>query len=34
MASRGKLETDFLEKNIFSQLDRLVNQLKDIEECK
>lgn len=34
MASRGKNETDFLEKNIFSQLDRLVNQLKDIEECK
>lgn len=34
MASRGKTETDFLEKNIFSQLDRLINQLKDIEECK
>ena len=34
MASRGKSETEILEKNLFSQLDRLIDQLKDIEQCK
>ena len=34
MASRGKNETQQLEKNLFTQLDRLINQLKDIEEAK
>jgi hypothetical protein len=34
MASRGKSETDQLEKNLFNQLDRLINQLKDIEDNK
>ena len=34
MASRGKNETEQLEKNLFNQLDRLINQLKDIEENK
>lgn len=34
MASRGKNETDILEKNLFSQLDRLMDQLRDIEEAK
>lgn len=32
MSSRGKTETDQLQKNLFSQLDRLINQLKDIED--
>ena len=31
MSSRGKNETDILHQN---QLDRLIDQLKDIEECK
>ena len=34
MASRGKNETEILEKNLFSQLDRLMDQLRDIEEAK
>jgi hypothetical protein len=34
MASRGKSETEMLEKNLFSQLDRLIDQLKDLEEAK
>lgn len=34
MASRGKTETNILEKNLFNQLDRLIDQLKDIEENK
>ncbi|RNA28794.1 hypothetical protein BpHYR1_007028 [Brachionus plicatilis] len=34
MASRGKTETEILEKNLYSQLDRLIDQLKDIEESK
>ena len=34
MASRGKQETEQLEKNLFNHLDRLINQLKDIEENK
>ena len=34
MSSRGKTETDQLQKNLFSQLDRLINQLKDIEDSK
>ena len=34
MTSRGKSETEILEKNLFSQLDRLIDQLKDIEEAK
>lgn len=34
MASRGKNETEILEKNLFSQLDRLLDQLKDIEQAK
>ena len=34
MASRGKNETDILHKNLLGQLDRLIDQLKDIEECK
>ena len=34
MASRGKMETNQLEKNLFGQLDRLINQLKDIEDNK
>lgn len=34
MASRGKNETELLAKNLYSQLDRLIDQLKDIEQCK
>ena len=34
MASRGKNETDLLKKNIEDQLDRLVIQLADLEECR
>ncbi len=34
MASRGQNETNLLEQNLLSQLDRLIDQLKDIEECK
>lgn len=34
MASRGKTETEILEKNLYSQLDRLIDQLKDIEDSK
>lgn len=34
MASRGKVETDKLKQNLFDQLDRLMDQLKDIEESK
>lgn len=34
MASRGKTETEILEKNLYSQLDRLIDQLKDIDESR
>lgn len=34
MASRGKTETEKLQQNLEEQLDRLVNQLSDLEECK
>eukprot|EP00112_Aurelia_sp_Birch-Aquarium-sp1_P007881 Seg186.5 transcript_id=Seg186.5/GoldUCD/mRNA.D3Y31 product="Protein LZIC" protein_id=Seg186.5/GoldUCD/D3Y31 len=34
MASRGKSETDKLKHNLEEQLDRLVAQLSDLEECK
>ena len=34
MASRGKLETNLLQKNLYDQLDRLIDQLKDIEQSK
>lgn len=34
MASRGKTETEILLKNLYSQLDRLIDQLKDIEDNK
>ncbi len=34
MSSRGKNETDILHQNLQNQLDRLIDQLKDIEECK
>lgn len=32
MGSHGKLETEKLKKNLEAQLDRLVQQLEDIEE--
>jgi len=34
MASRGKSETEKLKHNLEEQLDRLLNQLKDLEECR
>lgn len=34
MASRGQSETDKLKCNLLEQLDRLVQQLADLEECK
>jgi hypothetical protein len=34
MASRGKNENEILEKNLYSQLDRLIDQLKDIDQAK
>ncbi|XP_033097837.1 protein LZIC-like [Anneissia japonica] len=34
MASRGKTETDRLQQNLEEQLDRLMAQLQDLEECK
>jgi hypothetical protein len=34
MASRGSKETDKLQKNLEDQLDRLMVQLKDLEELK
>ncbi|XP_012270994.1 protein LZIC [Orussus abietinus] len=34
MASRGKVETEKLRKNLEEQLDRLVEQLEDLEECR
>jgi hypothetical protein len=34
MASRGKSETETLKKNLSSQLERLLDQLKDLEEYK
>ena len=34
MGSRGKSETEKLQQNLEDQLDRLVNQLSDLEECK
>ncbi|XP_013384806.1 protein LZIC-like [Lingula anatina] len=34
MASRGKAETTKLKQNLEEQLDRLIQQLKDLEECK
>ncbi|XP_046395912.1 protein LZIC-like [Ischnura elegans] len=33
MASRGKAETEKLKQNLEDQLDRLVNQLSDLEAC-
>ena len=32
--SRGKEENDLLKQNIEDQLDRLVSQLADLEECR
>lgn len=34
MTSSGKLETAKLKENLENQLDRLVQQLNDLEECK
>jgi hypothetical protein len=34
MASRGKSETEKLKKNLEEQLDRLMVQLSDLEECR
>ncbi len=34
MASRGKNETNILQQNLLDQLDRLIDQLKDLEEAK
>ncbi|EZA61646.1 hypothetical protein DMN91_009058 [Ooceraea biroi] len=34
MSSHGKAETDRLRKNLEEQLDRLVQQLEDLEECR
>ncbi|XP_015592316.1 protein LZIC [Cephus cinctus] len=34
MSSHGKVETDRLKKNLEEQLDRLVQQLEDLEECR
>ena len=34
MASRGAQETDKLKHNLEEQLDRLMQQLTDLEECK
>jgi Mg2+ and Co2+ transporters len=34
MASRGKSETEKLQHNLEEQLDRLMNQLSDLEECR
>lgn len=34
MASRGKSETEKLQQNLEEQLDRLMNQLQDLESCR
>lgn len=34
MASRGKSETGKLKQNMEEQLDRLMQQLQDLEECR
>lgn len=34
MSSRGQSETDKLKQNLEEQLDRLVAQLSDLEECR
>lgn len=34
MSSHGKAETDRLRKNLEEQLDRLVQQLEDLEDCR
>ena len=34
MASRGQVETEQLKKRLEEQLDRLVAQLSDLEECR
>jgi hypothetical protein len=34
MASRGALETNKLQQNVEEQLDRLTQQLVDLEQCK
>lgn len=34
MSSHGKAETDRLRKNLEEQLERLVQQLEDLEDCK
>lgn len=34
MASRGNLETGKLRQNMEEQLDRLMQQLQDLEECR
>lgn len=34
MTSSGKLETEKLKENLENQLDRLVQQLNDLESCK
>lgn len=34
MSSYGKVETEKLKQNLENQLDRLVEQLQDLESCK
>ena len=34
MTSRGNVETEALKKNVEEQLDRLMQQLADLEECR
>lgn len=34
MTSYGKAETEKLKENLINQLDRLVEQLQDLENCK
>lgn len=34
MSSKGQVETDKLKQNLEEQLERLVQQLADLEECK
>lgn len=34
MSSYGKVETEKLKQNLESQLDRLVEQLQDLESCR
>lgn len=34
MSSHGKFETEKLKENLINQLDRLMEQLQDLENCK